>query len=40
MALYYAERQTGPWQPITGWQPNTGQYTRTSALELPKQVYI
>ncbi|MCA9027699.1 MAG: hypothetical protein KDA86_20990, partial [Planctomycetaceae bacterium] len=40
VALYYAERQTGPWQPITGWQPNTGQYTWNFGPELPKQVYI
>ena len=40
VALYYAERQSGPWQPITGWQPNTGQYTWNFGPDLPKQVYI
>ena len=40
VALYFAERQSGPWQPITGWQPNTGQYTWNFGPDLPKQVYI
>lgn len=40
VALYFAERPTGPWQPITGWQPNTGQYTWNFGPDLPKQVYI
>ncbi len=40
VALYFAERQSGPWQPITGWQPNTGQYTWNFGPDMPKQVFI
>lgn len=40
VSLYYAPRQSGPWQPITGWEPNTGQYLWTFGPDAPKQVYI
>ncbi len=40
VALYFSERPTGPWQPITGWQPNTGQYTWNFGPDVPKQVYV
>ena len=40
VSLYYASRPSGPWQPITGWEPNTGQYLWAFGPDAPKQVYI
>ena len=40
VALYYAARLSGPWQPITGWEPNSGEYLWTIGPQTPKQVYV
>jgi hypothetical protein len=40
VSLYYASSLNGTWQPITGWEPNTGQYLWTFGPDVPKQVYI
>jgi hypothetical protein len=40
VSLYYASHLNGPWQPITGWEPNTGNYLWTFSPDVPKQVYI
>lgn len=40
VSLYYAPRSSGPWLPITGWEPNTGQYLWAIGPDAPKQVYI
>lgn len=40
VSLYYASHHNGPWQPITGWEPDTGQYLWTFGPDVPKQVYI
>lgn len=40
IALSYAPQPDGPWEPITGWQPNTGSYLWTVGPGLPTNLYI
>lgn len=40
IALSYAADPEGPWEPISGWQPNTGSYAWTIAHGMPNAVYI
>ena len=40
VALYYATQMTGPWEPITGWSENTGEYTWNIGSEVPERMYI
>jgi hypothetical protein len=40
VALYFAPRKEGPWQPITGWQAHTGHYLWTFGPDIPKEVYV
>ena len=40
VALYYAARSTGPWEEITGWSENTGEYTWNIGSDIPSKMYF
>lgn len=40
VALSYAEHRSGPWQPLGGWQANTGRYVWEIGPNLPAQVFV
>uniref|UniRef100_A0A7C2JYP2 Ser-Thr-rich glycosyl-phosphatidyl-inositol-anchored membrane family protein n=1 Tax=Schlesneria paludicola TaxID=360056 RepID=A0A7C2JYP2_9PLAN len=40
VSLYYAATPAGPWEPISGWRPDTGTFTWTAGPGAPSQFYI
>jgi hypothetical protein len=40
VALYYAAQPNGPWEAITGWIENTGEYTWDAGSESPARMYF
>ncbi len=40
IALTYADNPNGPWEPITGWLPDTGSYLWTIGSGMPSRLYI
>lgn len=40
ISLYYAASPQGPWEPISGWRPDTGSFTWTAGPGVPSQFYI
>jgi hypothetical protein len=40
IALAYATHLGGPWEPISGWQPNTGSYLWTFGPGVPTKLYL
>jgi hypothetical protein len=40
VSLYYAASPAGPWEPISGWRPDTGSFTWTAGPGAPSQFYI
>jgi hypothetical protein len=40
VALFYAARPEGPWQPMTGWQENKQQYRWTLTDGVPRPLYL
>ncbi len=40
VALSWSGQPNGPWEPITGWQENTGRFTWTIGRQLPQKVYV
>jgi hypothetical protein len=40
VALSWSGQPNGPWEPITGWQENTGRFTWTIGRHLPQKVYV
>jgi hypothetical protein len=40
ISLYYAATPQGPWEPISGWRPDTGSFTWTAGPGVPSQFYI
>ncbi|MEZ6067774.1 MAG: hypothetical protein R3B90_19150 [Planctomycetaceae bacterium] len=40
VALYESNSATGPWEPITGWMENSGQFVWSVSPQAPRSVYI
>ncbi len=40
IALSYSSELNGPWEPIAGWQPNSGNYVWTVGGNTPPKLYI
>lgn len=40
VSLYYASRPTGPWEPITDWSENTGEYTWNLGESVPSRLFV
>ncbi|MDZ4684469.1 MAG: hypothetical protein SH850_05220 [Planctomycetaceae bacterium] len=40
ISLYYAASAAGPWEPISGWRPDTGSFTWTAGPGVPSQFHI
>ena len=40
IAISYAGNSNGPWEPIGGWQPNTGRYVWTLGNNVPPRLYV
>ncbi len=40
VALYYALNPQGPWEPLTGWIDNTGNYALATTPSMPPQFYL
>ena len=40
IAISYAGSSNGPWEPIGGWQPNTGRYVWTLGNNVPPRLYV
>ncbi|RMG35389.1 MAG: hypothetical protein D6725_12660 [Planctomycetota bacterium] len=40
IALSFAPSPQGPWQPVTGWLPNTGRYVWAVPNNVPAQLYL
>lgn len=40
ISLAYSANPNGPWEPICGWQPDTGSYVWTIGQSVPSRLYI
>lgn len=40
VSLAYAPHPNGPWEPITGWMADAGEYQWRAGLEVPPQIYL
>lgn len=40
IALSYSSDPNGPWEPIAGWQPNTGSYVWNVGANVPPRLYV
>ena len=40
VSLSYSANRSGPWEPITGWLPDTGSFVWTVTTGVPSKLYI
>ena len=40
VALYYSSNPNGPWEPVSGWQANTGSYLWSVGTGVPSRIFI
>ena len=40
IALSYSTNPDGPWEQITGWHPNTGQFIWTVSSRVPPRLFV